>query len=323
LSLILPGLTERIGLPSVQAEPGKFVPPQGVPLASLSLEQKKEIPPEIVFAKTGGQLIDLNINLSITEKGQPEQKISTLSNKPLQLVVKPEAKVKKVKGYLIFKSKPKGSSEENPRILGMELPLNYFLGSIIFSAPVLAKAHDPAEIETVLVLMEFEYTDEDGDGIYTADIQTPLVEGEYEIITVMDYENPDLGQKEIRLVTVVDPEGYVYARMAGGIKGRIPGAVVSLYWLNPQDKQYVLWPAEDYQQENPQITDDTGKIFVFSAGRSILFKSRSPNYLEYQAILLLLKEGSGIHQNIELKSKSFWLRFDWRTILLILPLFYY
>ena len=72
----------------------------------------------------------------------------------------------------------------------------------------------PVEVEEKLVLIEFEYTDPDGDGIYTAQIQVPVVDGEYEIITVMDYEDPALGMKEVKLITVIDPEGYIYEKSA-------------------------------------------------------------------------------------------------------------
>ncbi len=308
--LTLPGLTERVGLPTTKIEPGKFALPQGVPVAELSAEVKEQIPTEIVFAKTGGELIDFNIALSITEKGEVEQKITTISGKPLNLVVKPEKPVKTVKGYIIFKAKKTEPSS-------FELPLNYFVASLLFANPIFAEEHNPKEIEEVLVLMEFEYTDPDGDGIYTANIQAPLVEGEYEIITVMDYEDPDLGQKEIRLITVVDPEGYVYEK-AGEKETRIPGAIISLFWLNSETKQYELWPAKEYQQENPQITDTTGKYAFLVPSGSYYLKVETPGYLVYDGKPFQVTESSGIHINIELKTKYWWLKIiDWKIIVMI------
>ncbi len=319
--LTLPGLTERVGLSTTKIEPGKFALLQGVPVAELSAEVKEQIPTEIVFAKTGGELIDFNIALSITEKGEVEQKITTISGKPLNLVVKPEKPVKTVKGYIIFKAKktPEESSllptgQAEPRV---ELSLNTLLASLFFANPIFAQEHNPKEIEEVLVLMEFEYTDPDGDGIYTADIQAPLVEGEYEIITVMDYEDPDLGQKEIRLITVVDPEGYVYEK-AGEKETRIPGAIISLFWLNSETKQYELWPAKEYQQENPQITDTTGKYAFLVPSGSYYLKVETPGYLVYDGKPFQVTESSGIHINIELKTKYWWLKIiDWKIIVMI------
>ena len=309
--MTLPGLTETIGLPTIKIEPGKFALPQGVPVAELSPEVKKQIPTEIVFAKTGGELVDFNIALSVTEKGDPQQKITTISGKPLNLVVKPDQPVKSIKGYVIFKSKPKKTTE-------LEILLDSLLASVFFSNPIFAQDHNPEEIEEVLVLMEFEYTDPDGDGIYTADITAPLVEGEYEIITVMDYEDPDLGQKEIRLITVVDPEGYIYEK-AGEKEIRIPGAIVSLYWLNSETKQYELWPAKGYQQENPQVTDVTGKYSFLVPQGSYYLKVEAPGYLLDEGKPFQIQEGSGIHFNIELKTKLWYLKIlDWKTILLSL-----
>ncbi len=312
VKLTLPGLTERVGLPTARIEPGKFALPKSVPIAELSAQAKQQIPTEIVFAKTGGELIDFNIVLSVAEKGEPEQRINTISGKPLQLVVKPDKPVKSVKGYVVFKSKKKELGSKN-----QELSLNSLLASMVFASPSFAKEYDPVEIEERLVLLEFEYTDPDDDGIYTAEIQAPIVEGEYEIITVMDFEDPALGTKEIRLITVVDPEGYVYEK-DGEKETRIPGAIVSLFWLNPETKQYELWPAKEYQQENPQTTDIRGTYSFLVPEGYYYLKVEAPGYLVYDGKPFQVKEGSGVHFNIELKTKYWWLKVvDWKTILLI------
>ncbi len=312
VKLTLPGLTERVGLSTARIEPGKFALPKGVPMAELSAQAKQQIPTEIVFAKTGGELIDFNIALSVAEKGEPEQRINTISGKPLQLVVKPDKPVKSVKGYVVFKSKKKELGSKN-----QELSLNSLLASMVFASPSFAKEYDPVEIEERLVLMEFEYTDPDNDGIYTAEINAPIVEGEYEIITVMDFEDSELGKKEIRLITIIDPEGYIYEK-DGDKETRIPGAIVSLFWLNPETKQYELWPAKEYQQENPQITNTTGKYSFLVPEGSYYLKVEAPGYLVYDGKPFQIKEGSGVHFNIELKTKYWWLKVvEWKTILLI------
>jgi len=312
ITLKLPGLTERIGLPVTRVESGKFALPQGVPVAQLSAELKQAIPSEIVFAKTGGELIDFNIALSVSEKGETQQKITTISGKPLQLVVKPDKPVKSVKGYVVFKSK-------TPRPTSFQFPFNQLMASIIFANPVFAKPQEqPVRVEEKLVLLEFEYTDPDGDGIYTAEIQAPIVEGEYEIITVIEYEDPELGKRAIRLITVVDPEGYVYTTLPAG-KLRIAGAIVSIYWLNSEIKQYELWPAKEYQQENPQTTDDTGKYSFLVPPGTYYLRVEHPNYPVYQSETFIVKEGSGIHMNIELKTKFRWLKIiDWKIAIIIL-----
>jgi len=302
VKLTLPGLTERVGM----------VLPTGIPLAELSLEAKQKLPTEIVFAKTGGEKIDFNIILTVTEKGEPRQTISTISGKPLSLIVKPAQSVKSIKGYVVFKTKKSKPSS-------LQLPLNSLVASLSFASPVFAQPRiQPVEIEERLVLLEFEYTDPDGDGIYTAEIQAPVVEGEYEIITVMDYEDPSLGMKEIRLTTVIDPEGYIFEKFREK-EIRIPGATISIYWLNPQKEQYELWKAKEFQQENPQVTDITGKYSFLAPIGLYYLKVEAPGYLVYEGEAFEVKESIGIHTNIELKTRFWWLKVvDWKAIALIL-----
>lgn len=313
-----------------------------VELALPGLEKLEEMPTEIVFAKAGGELIDFNIAINVNEKGEPQQKIATISGKPLQLAVKPEKSVRSVKGYITWKSK-KISRITNDKFLisnkmpnaktqalefgiensNLEIPSRSLLSSLIFANPVFAKTQEkPVRVEEKLVLLEFEYTDPDDDGIYTAEIQAPLAEGEYEIITVMDFEDPELGKKEIRLVTVVDPEGYVYERIKNQ-ELRIAGAIVSIFWLNPETKQYELWPAREYQQENPQTTKDTGEYSFLVPEGDYYLKVEAPKYPVFQSEIFSVKEGSGIHMNIELKAKYWWLKaIDGKTILLIVVILF-
>lgn len=314
VKLTLPGLTERVGLPTIKIEPGRFALPKGVPVAELLPEIKQELPTNIVFARTSDELIDFNTTLTIDAKGEPQQTITTILGQPLQLVVKPDNPVKSIKGYLAFKSR-------SPRPTSFQLPFNRFTASLVFANPVFAQPQErPIRVEEVLVLMEFEYTDPDGDGIYIAEIQIPPVEGRYEVITVMDFENPELGKKEIRLITIIDPEGYIYEK-DGNKETRIPGAIVSIYWLNPETKQYELWPAEDYQQENPQITDVRGTYSFLVPEGYYYLKVEAPGYLVYEGKPFQVKEGSGVHINIELKTKYWWLNIiDWQTILLVIAI---
>lgn len=312
--LTLPGLTKSIGLPGVSIETGKFALPKGVPVAELSASTKKRIPTEIVFARAGGELVDYNTVLSLTEKGKPQQQISTIVGKPLYLVVKPDKPVKRIKGYVIFKSK-------KPRQSAIQVPFASLKPSLLFANPILVQTlKKPVRVEEKLVMMEFEYQDS-GDGVYTAEIPAPLVEGEYEIITVIDYEDPSLAMKEIKLITVVDPEGYIYEK-DGDKETRVPGAIVSIFWLNSETKQYELWPAKEYQQENPQTTDVRGAYsFIVPEGFYYL-KVEAPGYLPYDGKPFEVREGSGVHINIELKGKYWYVKvIDWKTLLLIAIIF--
>jgi len=312
IKLTLPSFTKILGLPTVKIEAGKIALPKGTPIYNLSFETKQKLPTDIVFAKAAGEMIDLNIVVSVTDKGEVRQRINTISGKAMQLAVKPENPVKTIKGYVVFKSKFQTQSSKP------EFSLNELLASTVFAFSTLAEEHNPAEIETRLVLTEFEYTDPDNDGIYTAEIEAPTAEGEYEIITVMDYEDSQLGTKEIRLVAVVDPEGYIFTSLAAG-ELRIAGAVVSLYWLNQESEQYQLWPAAEYNQENPQVTDDTGRYSFLVPEGSYYLKVEAPGYIPYQSDSFIVKGGSGIHANVELK-KEFWRLgiIDWKIMIIFL-----
>lgn len=314
--LSLPGLTETIGLPTSRVEPGKFALPGGIPLAQLSPQIKQRMPAEIIFAKTGGELIDFNITLTVDEKGQPQQRIITVAGRTLTLAVKPEAPARSVIGYLVF-------SKRHYSEAGFRATVDSALSSLFFAKPVFAEQKfEEITIEKKLVLMEFEYTDPDEDGIYTAEIQAPVVDGEYEIITLIDYIDPDLGRRKLSLVAVVDPEGYIFEKF-GDKEIRVPGAIVSIYWLNPETKQYELWPAREYQQENPQVTDVTGRYSFLVPEGFYYINADAAGYLPYEGKPFQVKEGRGVHFNIEVKTKYWWLKiFDWKSVILIIVILF-
>ncbi|OGZ69892.1 MAG: hypothetical protein A3F47_01110 [Candidatus Staskawiczbacteria bacterium RIFCSPHIGHO2_12_FULL_38_11] len=333
-NLNLPNLTQTV-LPDAKITAGKLSVLKGIPVRDLTPVDKNKIPSAVVFAKTGDGLVDLNVALSLNEKGKIEQKIQTIAGSPLQLVVKEDKPVKRITGYLIFKSKKYSPPSSN-------VPLNSVTASLLFSDPDFAAAVLPSvqipiegtkdkslgmnvapqttdsdNVETRLVVDKFEYEDRGG-GVYTANITMPSVDAEYEIITVMEYEDVAVQSKEIRMITVVDPEGYVYEKN-GDLETRIAGAVVSLYWLNPDTKDYELWNAGDYQQENSQTTNVTGKYSFLVPNGYYYLKVDAPGYLSYDGKPFEVKEGSGVHINIELKTKYWFLSFvDWKTILLVL-----
>ena len=201
--------------------------------------------------------------------------------------------------------------------INFKLSLHFLKASLTFSNYNLAASGQVSpKVENKLLLREFEYQDPDHDGIYTADVTAPVVDGEYEVITVMDYKDVKIGSKEIRLTIVVDPEGYVYSNVLGG-ELRIKGALVSLHWLNPDTQKYELWPAEKYQQTNPQTTDKTGRYAFLVPEGMYYLTATAPYYSLSQSEAFAVKEGNGIHINIELKSNNWRIYLlDWRTILL-------
>jgi hypothetical protein len=311
VTLGVPGITGEGGMFPTNVGAGKISLVEGLPIAKFSPTVKKNLPTEFVFARASGELVDLNVNLSVGEKGEVTQRISSLPGKITKLVVKPISKARNVTGYIIFKS-------PTPKITKTSILRSSLTASALFSMNGLVEnIPDPIPVEKKLVLSSFEYTDPDHDGIYTADVVMPAVPGEYEIITVIDYIDPVLGSRKMSMITVIDPEGYVFEKNKGK-ETRIPSAIVSLYWLNNSTKKYELWKASDYSQDNPQVTDIRGTYSFLVPEGSYYFQVEAPGYKPFEGKVFVVREGSGIHQNIELNSGSKWLSLlDWQTVLLI------
>jgi hypothetical protein len=311
VSLTLPGLNESAGIVAAPVEPGKFTIPKGIPLAQLSIEAKAKIPANIVFANTS-DLIDIQNTLSLNNKGDSELTTFVISGQKMHLTIKPDLPAKGVTGYVVFRSKNKVNVSYN-------FSLEDLMASVMFASPAFAQEQaQPVPLEEKLVLSQFDYQYA-GDGIFTADITAPVVDGQYEIISVINYVDENLSPKAVHMITVVDPEGYVYEATKDGKETRIPGAVISLYWLNPETKQYGLWPAKDYQQENDQITGLSGNYSFLVPPGTYYLQASAPGYLSYEGKPFEVARGGGIHENIQLKNKFWWLSIlDWKTLLLII-----
>ena len=255
----------------------------GILLSKISAIEKEKIPTNIVFASMAEEKIGLNIKISITNEDKPIQTIRTIENQIIALSVKPESAPESVKGYVIFK--------------GKNSPVAFAAGlSVLLTQPQ----------KTDLVLNVFDYTDIDKDEIYTASIVAPKVAADYEIKTVINYKNPVIYSEELSTIMVVDPEGYIYKKINDSEESRIKGAKVSIYWLNPETKQYEIWPAKNFLQENPQITNATGKYSFMVPEGSYYLKVEHMLYADWQSESFEVQQGTGVHINIELKPKN-WL----------------
>ncbi|MGB2762060.1 MAG: Calx-beta domain-containing protein [Minisyncoccales bacterium] len=295
IKLTIPNLKELIGLkkPELKSEITFREP--------VKPEIKELIPEDTLFFTACEDKIHLNTELTSLDKEEPEQEVKLISGHIIKVILKPSHSVKNVKAQFVLKEREEASYESQ----------NSF--SDLFLSPVLAK-----EFENRFVLAEFELTDPDGDGIYTAEIQAPLVAGEYEIITILDYEDEEIQDKELRVITLVDPEGYVWTSLPQG-ETRIKDANVFLYWFNPEINKYQLWPADEYQQINPQITRETGEYSFLVPEGTYYLKVEADTYLDSQTEPFEVREGEGIHKNIELE-KGFWQGMDWKTISLVIIL---
>src|SRR3989344_2351624 len=264
-----------------------------------------EFPVNVVLAKGTGGKIDLDSSIVIDEKGSLEQKVELLSNTRVTLLVKPDAPTSKVSGYLLFKK-----STLNPVA---QIPSSSEAALSILPILVAHAAEIPPPKPEMLV-QSFIYTDPDKDGIYSAEIQTPAVEGIYEVVTLISYRDKDLGAKELRLTTVIDPEGYVFKQTKDG-EIRISGAEVFLY----HTEDNTLWNAIDYSQKNPQKTDKSGRYaFLVPEGKYYITVETS-GYKYYKSVPFDVREGEPVHFNIEMEAEwSFVKIFDWKFITILI-----
>ena len=272
-------------------------------------------PTEIVFTKTGEGEIPVSTSFNVKDGGTIEQVIHILGNKPMILEIKPDGKAESVKGYLTFKRRKEVSV--------MSVPENSMFASALMALGSVGEKAQASVVGPELLIFEFEYTDSDRDGIYTADIQTPQVEGEYEVITIIDYADKKQGVKEIRMVTVIDPDGYIYEKDAQDREIRVKDAKVSIYEV--RSGQEDLWDAKKYSQDNPQITDKTGRYAFLVPEGTYYITVESDGYNIYRSELFDVRDGNPVHKNIELVRTHAWLGYllDWKTILLLLVLAIY
>lgn len=308
ISLKVPGLSDVLALPTTPVSGGFVGEVKDIALNELTPELREKFPKGVLFAKLASGNIDAKPQLTISESGQTEQVIRTVVGSTLSLSVRPQYAASSVQGFLLFRGKGSQplSVESSP-------------ASSFARAFGILTATAKESFETALVVSQFSFLDPDGDGIYTAAIQTPVVSAEYEILTLINYKDQDRGTQLLRMVTVVDPEGYVYELTSSGKEVRIPGAVVTLEWRNPATQSYEVWPAKEYQQENPQVTDATGQYSFLVPPGTYKITIDAPGYSLFAGDPFEVKEGSGVHENIQLTSSFKFLKaIDWKTTALLI-----
>lgn len=311
LRLVMPSLSNVLSLQKAEFQANKVALVKRVPVAELSVAEKEKMPSETIFARALEERIDLKTSLTFNAKGQPLQEIHTIVGKKVDLVIKPDAPTRKITGYIVL-------SEPVEEKTVFRSPKNLLLAMTRFAMSELIKLEESKLAEKAFVLSEFEYYDEDNDGIYSASIEAPVVAGKYKMITTMDYLNPDLGVKEINMIVVVDPEGYVFTK-SGLYEARISEATVTLWWLNSQKDEYQIWPAEEYLQENPQVTGPRGTYSFLVPEGTYYITTVVKGFKSYQSDSFKVKEGNGVYMNIELLPNGSWLaRINWELIVLII-----
>ncbi|MCX6721357.1 MAG: carboxypeptidase-like regulatory domain-containing protein, partial [Candidatus Staskawiczbacteria bacterium] len=283
---------------------------QGVPLAQLSAEAISKMPSDMVFARTPGGLIDFGSVLSVNANGTAEQKITVVSGKPIELVIKPDQPASRVTGLITSKNL---QNAENT-LPTQDVVARFFSAALAAATPAPVAQNSSS---AGLLVQKFEYA-EAKPGVFKAEINAPTTKGEYQIITIIEYEDPSLLPAENSITAVVDPEGYVYSQTSNG-KLRIENAAVSIYWLNPDTKEYQLWPADKFFQKNPVVTDDTGRYSFLVPQGTYYLTATAPNYYDFKSDSFSIAGDNGITMNVGLKKKGFlpdW--FNWQAVIAIL-----
>jgi len=239
--------------------------------------------------------LDLPAIMKLDSQGMPEQTIRTIARHPVCLTIKVQEPAQRVYGYLIAQG------------------TTIVQGQSIFAGvrALLASLVDAQEKPKELLLQKFDYADDNRDGIYEAEIYAPAVKGNYQIKTIIEYEN-NQEEREMNMTLVVDPEGYVYEMMMGR-QARVENATVSLYQQNPRTNKYELWPAQDFSQQNPQTTGITGQYSFLAPQGTYHLQVDAPGYRQFKGEAFEIVQNQGVHANIELKPlKAAWWNFDWK-----------
>jgi len=205
--------TTKVTTNSISGKPVVALISKATPLDEMSKVVKEAIPEDLVFIRTSDESIDISTKVEITNKNKIEKKLNVSSNQDIKLAIKPTntKDVEEVKGYLILKEIDRTSMNDatgpvvrntwfnsliSP-VYAMDLRLPNLGGnrgrvlgeqdSLLLEEEGQEEALDPKP-DQLLVLMEFDYLDEDNDGIYTTGITTPPVEGTFEILTAISYK---------------------------------------------------------------------------------------------------------------------------------------
>ncbi len=142
----------------------------------------------------------------------------------------------------------------------------------------------------------FKFNDDDGDGIWTAAVSMPEVAGRFKINTKIAYA--DGQSKDLNSDVLIDPEGYVFEQLARG-ELRVAGAEVTLW--HRHNGAWEVWPAKNYNQSNPQVTNQTGVYSFLAPQGEYYLQVTAEKYKTYRGESLKLETSSPIHAPIKLE----------------------
>ena len=249
-----------------------------LPPIKKEISRFEEIETEkIFFSSTHG-------NIEIKEE---QGKLNLVAGASIKAFIKPEQnkEIKHIQGQLLFNN-----------ILQGKLPSKLFPFKTVEAAII-------QEVQAKeWPVGQYVFNDDNQDGIYNTTFQIPPVEGNYIFKTIIEYEEDFI--KEVEIEMLIDPEGYIYTTTEianENIEARLPNVKTTLFWLNPMGYDWQVWSAYSYDQKNPQITDKTGQYSFLVPEGTYYLQAEKDGYKNYVSEYFEVKEGSSIHENIELE----------------------
>ncbi|EKD65125.1 MAG: cellulosome enzyme, dockerin type I, partial [uncultured bacterium] len=156
-----------------------------------------------------------------------------------------------------------------------------------------------AEVSSGLVDV-YELFDEDGDGVYAAEIRAPVESGLHTIKITENYT--DGTSSESVREFYVEPVGYVY-QLFDNMEVRLSDAKVTLF--NKDGNEWKVWNAVEYNQKNPQITSESGEYTLMVSGGIYKLTAEKEGYESFESDEIRLADPGPINIKIELFKSRF------------------
>ena len=150
--------------------------------------------------------------------------------------------------------------------------------------------------EAVDVVDTFPFDDSDNDGVWETEIAMSPIPGEFTLNAKIVYADGEI--KELKAVTLIDPEGYVYEQTSRG-ELRIENAKVTLW--QKVNGEWIIWSAEKYAQQNPKATNRTGQYAFLAPPGEYYLEIVADNYELFVGKPFVLEQAAPVHANIELQ----------------------
>ena len=178
---------------------------------------------------------------------------------------------------------------------------------------------DLSTIHAFILGEEKELQDLDGDGVYSLQLSIDEAYKGKEVPFLILERDP-IGKTNATYGSIlIDPYGYVYETLSkeevqelikdeklvkkiAGQELRIENAVITLYIRDEKIKEWKRWPAQEFNQENPQKTNKQGE-YAFMVPEGLYYlKVVALDFDPYFSRRFKVEEAKPVHLNIRMTS---------------------